>query len=248
VTWNLQKIDPYRRGTAVNLYGPPGTGKTLCAEGLAHRFGRPFVTVNYAEIESRYVGETPKNIVRCFKSAQEHNAVLVFDEADSILGSRLSNVSQSADHSVNVSRSVMLSQLDRFDGLVIFTTNFPRNYDAAFVRRILVHVKFELPDEPTRERLWALLLPMELPRAADVDLRELAVLSTGLAGGEIANVIVGAASRAVARPPAERVVRSADLREEITRMRSARQEVGKAPEGPHLVSWERVDPKDVGAT
>src|SRR6266581_6909682 len=62
VTWNLAKIDPYHRGVAINLYGPSGTGKSLCAEAIAHQIGRPFINVNYAQIESRYVGQTPKNI------------------------------------------------------------------------------------------------------------------------------------------------------------------------------------------
>ena len=104
-TWNLRSLDPRRAGVALNFYGPPGTGKSLCAEAVAHRLGRAALFVNYAEIESRYVGETPKNIVRAFEAARAQDAVLVFDEADSILGSRLSSVTQSADHGVNVSRA-----------------------------------------------------------------------------------------------------------------------------------------------
>jgi hypothetical protein len=121
--WNLKKIDPYRVGTALNFYGPSGTGKSLAAEAIAHQRRQLFIDVSYAEIESKYVGDTPKNIEACFRQAAARDAVLVFNEADSILGSRLSNVTQSSDHSVNVSRAVMLSQLDAFGGLVVFTTN-----------------------------------------------------------------------------------------------------------------------------
>jgi len=227
VSWNLRKIDPYRDGTAVNFYGPSGTGKSLAAEALAHRLGRPFIRVDYSEIESRYVGETSKNITRCFAAADKQKAVLIFDEADSILGSRLTGVTHSADHSVNVSRAVMLSQLDRFAGLVVFTSNIPKNYDAAFLRRIVAHVHFEHPDEETLNRLWELLLPPELPKAAEVTTSTLAEETTGLAGGDLVNVIIAAATRAVTRTSDERVVTMADLRAEIAAVRTARDHVGK---------------------
>ncbi|MEW1804221.1 ATP-binding protein [Streptomyces virginiae] len=229
-TWGLRSIDPHRRGTALNLYGPSGTGKSLCAEALAHRLGRPVINVDYAQIESKYVGDTPKNIVRCFEAAREHGAVLVFDEADSILGSRLSRVSQSADHAVNVSRAVMLQQLDRCEGLVVFTTNFPRNYDAAFVRRILTHVQFELPDLETLHRLWEQLLPEALPVDPGLDRHALARESAGLAGGDLVNVITGAAAVAARRGGESGVVTAVDLTAEIESARRARDEVGHSPE------------------
>ncbi|MBX9392076.1 ATP-binding protein [Streptomyces sp. TRM72054] len=249
-TWNLRSIDPYRRGTALNLYGPSGTGKSLCAEALAHRLGRPVINVDYAQIESKYPGDTPKNIVRCFGEAREHGAVLVFDEADSILGSRLSRVSHSADHAVNVSRAVMLRQLDRFDGVVVFTTNFERNYDVAFVRRILAHVRFELPDAQTLHRLWERLLPAALPVEPGVDKRTLAEKSVGLAGGDLVNVITGAAAAAARRNGRDGVVTVADLTAEIENAHRARAEVGRSPGGdPHASSGEytvrRLDPQEV---
>ena len=86
ISWNLAQLDPYYKGTAINLYGPSGTGKSMCAEAIAHAIGRPFISVNYAQLESRYVGQTPKNIESAFNSARAQNAVLVFDEADAMLG------------------------------------------------------------------------------------------------------------------------------------------------------------------
>jgi SpoVK/Ycf46/Vps4 family AAA+-type ATPase len=225
--WNLKKIDPYRTGTALNFYGPSGTGKSLAAEAMAQHRGQPLIDVSYAEIESRYVGDTPKNIEACFRQAAQAGAVLVFNEADSILGSRLSEVTQSSDHSVNVSRAVMLSQLDAFGGLVVFTTNFPRNYDAAFVRRILVHVRFDLPDEGTRRRLWEALVPAEIPRAAPLDTAALAAASAGLAGGDMVNAVKAAAALAVSRAGRDRVLRQDDLLAEIEAVRRAKAEVGR---------------------
>ncbi len=228
-TWNLRRIDPHRKGTALNLYGPPGTGKSLAAEAIADRLQRTFMEVDYAEMESRYAGETQKNLVRCFELAEARSAVLVFNEADAMLGRRLDNVTQSADHSVNLTRAVLLTQLDRFDGLVVFTTNRPGNYDTAFVRRILAQVRFDLPDLSTRERLWRLLLPAELPQADDIDPAVLAVECEGLSGGDIVTIIKGAAAAAVARPVPRRRVELADLRHEIASLRSTLADVGPHP-------------------
>jgi SpoVK/Ycf46/Vps4 family AAA+-type ATPase len=241
IKWDLQKIDPYHKGTAINLYGPSGTGKSMCAEAVASAIGRPFINVNYAQIESRYVGQTPKNIESAFDAARGQDAVLIFDEADAMLGSRLGNVTQSADHAVNVSRTTMLRQLDRFDGLVVFTTNFPENYDSAFVRRILTHIRFELPDHDTRRRLWMCMLPDKLPRTDDIDLDVLAAESAGLAGGDLVNVVVRAATIAVNRSEDQRKVTLADLQTEVATARLARTEVGKAPAGAQVISWRPVD-------
>jgi len=246
--WNLAAISPHRGGAVVSLYGPPGTGKSACAEAIAHRLGRPYLRVGYAQIESRYVGETPKNIVRCFAEARRHDAVLIFDEADSILGRRLSRVTQSADHSVNVSRSVMLTELDHFDGVVVFTTNFPENYDVAFVRRILAHIRLELPDLAARRDLWTKLLPKELPLHPEVTADTLAAESEGMAGGDLVNVIMAAAAAAVARSGERRVVELADLRDELAAAARARREVGKPPASPRLVAWEDVPPSDSGTS
>jgi SpoVK/Ycf46/Vps4 family AAA+-type ATPase len=240
IEWNLAKLDPYRRGTAINLYGPSGTGKSMCAEAIAHEVERPFINVNYAQIESRYVGQTPKNIEAAFATAHQQNAVLIFDEADALLGSRLSQVTQSADHAVNVSRTTMLRQLDRFTGLVVFTTNFPENYDAAFVRRILAHVRFDLPDNHTLVRLWQYLLPRELPVSGDVDLAVLAAESEGLSGGDLVNALIRAATSAVSRRGAQCVVTLEDLCTEVRAARQAKSEVGKAPRGARLVSVRQL--------
>jgi SpoVK/Ycf46/Vps4 family AAA+-type ATPase len=240
--WDLKKIDPYRTGTALNFYGPSGTGKSLAAEAIATHRGQQLIDVSYAEIESKYVGDTPKNIEACFRQAAANNAVLVFNEADSILGSRLSSVTQSSDHSVNVSRAVMLSQLDAFVGLVVFTTNFPRNYDAAFVRRILVHVRFDLPDEATRRALWKTLIPEKIPRNESLDVAVLAGASAGLSGGDMVNVVKAAAGVAVTRVGADRVLRTTDLLAEIEAIRQAKSEVGKSPD--HEVKVISTTPVD----
>lgn len=236
--WNLKKLDPHGARTALNFYGPPGTGKTLCAEAIAHHLGKTMIRVSYAEIESKYVGETPKNITAAFKKAKDTDSVLFFDEADSILGKRLTQVTQAADHSVNLTRSVMLMQLDHFDGVVIFATNLQQNYDSAFVRRILAHIEFELPDRACRERLWEQLLPVEVPREPVIDAAWLASISDGLSGGDLRTVILAAAGRAVQRVDQQRYVTRSDFEEEAQAVRRAKASVGAPAKTPITVEEE----------
>jgi SpoVK/Ycf46/Vps4 family AAA+-type ATPase len=244
--WNLESIDPRGRRVAINLYGPPGTGKTFCADAIANHLKKRIITVNYAEIESKYVGETPKNIVGAFSRARETESVLFFDEADSILGKRLTSVTQSADHGVNVSRSVMLLQLDAFDGVVVFATNLAQNYDGAFVRRIAAHIEFELPDFGCRTRLWAKLVPTQLPREDGVTPIWLSEQSDGLSGGDMLNALIAAATRAVARDAPVRLLRQADLLDEIAHVRRARTQVGQGGGVESEVPMEpRVQEKEV---
>lgn len=198
--FGLAEIDPGGGRMAINLYGPSGTGKSFTAEAIAHELGRGLIRANYAEIESKFVGETPKNIKAVFEKARQTGALLFFDEADSILGKRLSNVSQSSDHAVNVSRSVMLLELDSFQGVTVFATNLMGNYDPAFARRILGHVEMSLPDAAARRRLWQAHMPAGLPvQLSEGDWRKLVRVSAGLAGGDVLNAVLYAAATAIER-------------------------------------------------
>src|SRR5712692_9766253 len=88
--WGLGERHTTGLGLAFNFAGPPGTGKTICAEAIAHELGMKLLVVNYAEVESMWMGETPKNIVAAFRAASEQRALLLFDEADAIAGRRSS--------------------------------------------------------------------------------------------------------------------------------------------------------------
>lgn len=198
--WGLGETDPSGRHIAFNLYGPPGTGKTMCIEALAREWGKKIIDVSYAEIESKYVGETGKNIVAAFKAANEQDALLFFDEADSILGQRMTSVTQAADQAVNVARAVMLKQLDAFDGIVAFATNLARNFDNAFVRRIPIHIEIPLPDEAGRRRILETILPAKIPFKDKIDFALLAAKTMGLSGGDLKNVAVNAVSDLAVRP------------------------------------------------
>jgi SpoVK/Ycf46/Vps4 family AAA+-type ATPase len=222
--WGLESIHPEGSGIAINLYGPPGTGKSFAAEAIAEHLQRQIIRIDYAQIESRFVGDTPKNIVAAFEAAKTENAVLFFDEADSVLSRRATNITQAADYGVNVSRSTLLLQLDSFDGVVLFATNLASNYDPAFVRRILAHVYFPLPDEAALTRLWRYHLPPAMPLADDVTPETLARDSIGLSGGDVLNVVILAAAAAVEQQaPA---VALPHFAEALAQVRRSKQEVG----------------------
>ncbi len=222
--WGLETVHPEGRGIAINLYGPPGTGKSFAAEAIADHLQRPIIRIDYAQIESRFVGDTPKNIAAAFEAAKESTSVLFFDEADSVLSRRATNITQAADYGVNVSRSTLLLQLDSFDGVVLFATNLASNYDPAFVRRILAHVHFPLPDEAALTRLWRYHLPRPMPLEPGVTPEILASQSLGLSGGEVLNVVILAAAAAVER--GQDAVGLQDFEAALAQVRRSKQEVG----------------------
>jgi ATP-dependent 26S proteasome regulatory subunit len=222
--WGLETIHPEGRGLAINLYGPPGTGKSFAAEAIADHLERPIIRIDYAQIESRFVGDTPKNIAAAFEAARTTSAVLFFDEADSVLSRRATNITQAADYGVNVSRSTLLLQLDSFEGVTLFATNLASNYDPAFVRRILAHVYFPLPEEESLTRLWRYHLPAQLPLATDVTPEKLACESIGLSGGDVLNTVILAAAAAVER--GNETVSYSDFEAALGQIRRSKAEVG----------------------
>ena len=192
--WNLISVMKQRKNLFVNLYGEPGTGKTMAAHAIVKAVNKKMIAVNYADIESKYVGETSKNLTALFSFAKNNDAVIFFDEADALLSKRVTNMSHSTDVSVNQTRSVLLTLLNDFEGMVIFATNFIANYDPAFMRRIQYHVKFELPDVTLRERLWRMYIPDEMP--VRMDFHEIAQKHDNISGSDISNAVLKAALRA----------------------------------------------------
>lgn len=196
-TWGLASTHKYSHRLGINLYGPSGTGKTMAAHAIAAYLGRKILAVNYADIESKYVGETPKNIWKAFETAKETHSILFFDEADAILSKRVTNMSSATDVSVNQTRSVMLMILNDYQDFVIFATNFIENFDPAFMRRIAMHVKFELPDLDCRRRLWRMYIPRQMPNTIDIE--HLAETYDGLSGSDISNAVLMSAFKAARR-------------------------------------------------
>lgn len=228
--WGFGSVDPTGRNMILNLYGPPGTGKTLAAEALAGTLKRPYLHIGIAELESKYVGDTAKNIAAAFACAAAEGAVLFFDEADTLLGARLSSVTQGIDNEINAMRSTLLIELERFEGIVVFATNFAKNYDSAFVSRIRYHIEFKLPDLECRHRLWQRMLVPGVPlaEARDALITRCAEASDGLSGREIRTVLRTAFPRAIVDAPATPVVRWVHLETAINDVRAANRNVGKA--------------------
>lgn len=192
--WGFKHTHKFSRRIGVNLYGEPGTGKTMAAHAIARELGKKILVINYADIESKYVGETPKNIRRAFEAAKASDSILFFDEADAILSKRVTNMTQAGDVSVNQTRSVMLMLMNEYQDFIIFATNFIENFDPAFMRRISIHIKFTLPDVDCRKKLWRMYTPDEVPNNLDFD--ELAQTFDGISGSDIANAMLNAAFKA----------------------------------------------------
>ena len=198
--WGLGERHTTGLGLAFNFAGPPGTGKTICAEAIAHSLGSELLVVRYAELESMWMGETSKNVAAIFRTAREQEAVLFFDEADAIAARRSTSVDSGAQRESNSVVNVLLQELDRYVGVVIFATNLAANFDPAFERRIRTHVLFELPGEPERLKIWKVQLhPSRTPLAADVDFHTLAQQHE-ISGGDIQNAVLKAALAAAAEP------------------------------------------------
>jgi SpoVK/Ycf46/Vps4 family AAA+-type ATPase len=198
--WGLGERHSTGLGLAFNFAGPPGTGKTICAEAIAHSLGRQLLVVRYAELESMWMGETSKNVAAIFRTAREERAVLFFDEADAIAARRSTSVDSGSQRESNSVVNVLLQELERYTGVVIFATNLAANFDPAFERRIRTHVLFELPGELERVEIWKVQLhPSRTPLAADVDFDVLAH-HYEVSGGDIQNAVLKAALVAAAEP------------------------------------------------
>jgi SpoVK/Ycf46/Vps4 family AAA+-type ATPase len=198
--WGLAERHSSGLGLAFHFAGPPGTGKTICAEALAYALDQRLLVVRYAELESRWVGQTAKHVASVFRAAERQNAVLFFDEADAIAGRRFTSLSAAYEREANAIVNVLLHELESFDGVVIFATNLAANIDPAFERRIRTHILFEMPNAEERERIWRVQLhARKTPLADDVDFRDLAERYSR-SGGDIKNAVLKAAQIATTEP------------------------------------------------
>lgn len=212
IEWNFKSVDPCGAGAVLNFYGKPGTGKTMTAEALAGSLSKKFISLGMSDVESKYMGETAKNIHAAFECAKKVDAVLFFDEADTLLGARLSNVTQGIDNEVNSLRSTLLIELEKFEGIVIFATNFEKNYDKAFVSRITHHVHFDLPDQDGLRKIWDKFLVSQIPLDGEREniLTKLADVSLGLSGRNIRNCMRLALPKALLNASSEKPMLTLD--------------------------------------
>lgn len=198
--WGLNNFLKGNSSIGINLYGEPGTGKSITAEAIAMALGRQIIRVDYSELQDSKWGQTEKNLSALFKKAEQNGSIIFLDEADGLLGKRSTNSSNSnADNEI---KSHLLTLIDRSNVIIIYATNLFKNFDKAFFRRILYHIKYPLPSYDELVELWKfhlgdseILRLMDLPVIKEVpkDLgnfsyEEIAKRSIGLAGGDIKNI------------------------------------------------------------
>lgn len=184
------------KGISALFAGPPGTGKTMAAQVIAGALGLDLFAIDLSAVVSKYIGETEKNLERVFRAAADSDAILFFDEADALFGKR-SEVRDSHDRYANMEIAYLLQRMEQYDGLAILATNLRSHLDEAFTRRLQAIVEFPFPDLAERRRIWQACLPRQTPLSPDVDLDAMA--HHRLAGGNIKNVLLGAAFLAAAR-------------------------------------------------
>jgi SpoVK/Ycf46/Vps4 family AAA+-type ATPase len=246
--WGLGERHNTGTGLAFNFAGPPGTGKTICAEAVARALGKKLFKVRYSEIESCWAGESGKNVVAVFRDARQQDAVLFFDEADSIASRRFSGTSWGYEREANQTVNILLAELEEFPGVVIFATNLASNFDPAFERRIRTHILFEMPGVEEREKIWKVQIhPQKTPLAPDVDFRALAERYE-VSGGDIKNAVLKAAQMAAAEDGEDRqkAIEQRHLIAGMERVVASRKVMGQSlfaePENPALPAplWQQV--------
>jgi SpoVK/Ycf46/Vps4 family AAA+-type ATPase len=227
--FKISSIDSSRK-QIINFHGAAGTGKTMAAKAIARQLGKPLLQVDYAAISSKWVGESGKGISLMFAEATKKNAILFLDEADSLASKRLGNPESSTDHYFTQDKNIFMQEIDRFQGIVIMTTNLFHNYDEALLRRIAEHVKFELPNEAMRERLIRQGFPN--PKTVNADYLAIARLTAGFSGGDILNLCKKAMKVSVfsAKNPSEAVITDTILAEVAGQISSTKsQHSGREP-------------------
>ncbi|MDD3467056.1 MAG: ATP-binding protein, partial [Campylobacterales bacterium] len=185
------------------FHGPPGTGKTMTALSLAKSLKKQVLSFDCSKILSMYIGESEKNVRKIFdtykdlRDKSKTEPVLLLNEADQFLSSRSSAAFSSADKMHNQMQNIFLEQIEKFDGVIIATTNLLENIDQAFSRRFNYKVKFDKPDLAQRVSIWQKSLPKNAPFEDGFSIDELAKYN--LTGGQIILVVKNAAYNVAAK-------------------------------------------------
>ena len=156
----------FRCGFTCLFYGAPGTGKTETVLQLARRTGRDIVQVNISQIKSMWIGESEKNIKQVFDNYRtkvrecDITPILLFNEADAIIGIRKEGAERAIDKMENSIQNIILQEMETLDGILIATTNLAQNMDKAFERRFLYKIEFEKPTIEARMSMWHEMIPV----------------------------------------------------------------------------------------
>ena len=178
-----------RPGFCCIFYGAPGTGKTETVYQLARSTGRDIMRVDVDKIKSCWVGESEKNIKALFDRYRNicKNSklapILLFNEADAVLGVRIEGAARAVDKMENSIQNIILQEMETLEGIMIATTNLTTNLDKAFERRFLYKIRFDKPTVNARIEIWQAMLK----GLSNEDAQTLAS-QFDLSGGEIENI------------------------------------------------------------
>ncbi len=201
------------------FYGIAGTGKTLTALAMAKSLKKQVLAFDCSKILSMYVGESEKNVRKIFETYNDirdrtkSEPILLLNEADQFLSSRVTESTSGSDKMHNQMQNIFLEQIERFDGILIATTNLLESLDKAFSRRFNYKIEFVKPNKEQRLELWKKLLPENIPLDKDFDINKISEIE--LTGGQIELVIKNTAYKvAVMDDP---IFKMEDFQEHITK-------------------------------
>ncbi len=195
---NLKRF--VNKGYRALFHGPPGTGKTLTASLIGKTYNMPVFRIDLSQVSSKYIGETEKNLEKIFQIAELKNWILIFDEADALFAKR-TQVKSSNDRYANQEVSFLLQRIENYDGLIILTSNFKNNMDAAFLRRFNSIIKFSIPTAEERLIIWKKAKPQALSWNSAI-IKKLSG-AYELTAAQIVNVITYAALKTYDTPNTE---------------------------------------------
>lgn len=229
--WHFDRFLKGNGTICINLYGEPGTGKTTAANAMVNAIGLMAIEVSLAEILGNLQGQTEQNLSALFKYAEDNNYIIIFNDADSMLSQRSTGTANS--DSMNISKDHLLNLLDSSSVIIIFTTNFMKNYDEAFKSRMLFNIGISLPNKEERIALWKFHVDPIMPKS--ISYEELADLSDGLSGRNIRQIAMTMGIRLTVGKI--KMIERNFVEIEVEKIRAAaRNLVGKS---------EKVDEKDI---
>lgn len=194
--WGFDRYNANSRNLCMLFYGPSGTGKTMAASIVANELNLGLYRVDLANVLSKYIGETEKQLAQLFDQAESMNVVLFFDEAESLFSKR-TETHDAHDRYANLQTGYLLQRIETYPGIVILSTNLLTNMDKAFTRRFKFIIEYPFPGVLQRRQLWRKAFPPGAPLADDVDF-ELLAEKAALSGGNINNIALRAAFYAAA--------------------------------------------------
>ncbi|MCQ2329783.1 MAG: ATP-binding protein [Paludibacteraceae bacterium] len=192
---NLKKVmerlekEGMRNGFTCLFYGAPGTGKTETVYQIARKTGRDLIVVDVAEIKSKWVGASEQRMRSLFAKYRklvdnsQLTPILLFNEADAIIGIRKESANEAVDKMENALQNIILEEMESLKGIMIATTNLLANFDKAFERRFLYKIEFKKPEKEPMAKIW-------MSKMKDINEEKAKILAEKypLSGGQIENI------------------------------------------------------------